>query len=203
MSMATADTLARVYAQSLFELAKDAGGNETILEVADELEQVVELARSNASFASFLDSPVVDAQRRAASLRGIFDGRITDLTMRFLLVLNTNQRLGHLESVHAALSDLVHEAMGKVEVDVWTASPMDDAMNAAVTKGLEEALGKTPVVHAWVDASMLGGLKIRVGDKLVDGSIAAKLQQLEQTIRSGAAARIAANVDSFSEGSSN
>ena len=139
--MAHADTVARVYAQSLFELAQDAGGREKILEVTDELEQIVELSRSDTQFASFLDSPVVDVQRRSASLRGIFQDRITDLVLRFLLVLNTNQRLGHLDAVHTALIDLVHEAMGQVEVDVWTAQPMDDTMKAAVTEGLREALG--------------------------------------------------------------
>jgi len=199
--MAHADTVARVYAQSLFELAQDAGGREKILEVADELEQVVELTRGDQRFAAFLDSPVVDAQRRAVAMRSIFENRVTDLVLRFMLVLNTNGRLGHLDAVHSALVDLVHEAMGQVEVDVWTATPMDDATCDAVTTGLKNVLGKDPVVHAWTDPSILGGLKIRVGDKLVDGTVAARLRQLETSIRTGAAHRIAASVDSFSEGS--
>ncbi len=199
--MAHADTVARVYAQSLFELAQDAGGREKILEVADELEQVVELTRGDQRFAAFLDSPVVDAQRRAVAMRSIFENRVTDLVLRFMLVLNTNGRLGHLDAVHSALVDLVHEAMGQVEVDVWTATPMDDATRHAVTAGLKNVLGKDPVVHAWTDPSILGGLKIRVGDKLVDGTVAARLRQLETSIRTGASHRIAASVDSFSEGS--
>jgi F-type H+-transporting ATPase subunit delta len=198
---ATADTVARVYAQSLFELAQDTGGREKILEVADELEQVVELARSDAQFASFLDSPVVDTQRRGASIRSIFKDRVTDLVLRFMLVLNTNQRLGHLDAVHSAFVELVYDAIGQVEVDVWTAVPMSAETRQAVTDGLKSMLGKDPVVHAYVDASILGGLKIRVGDKLIDGSIAARLRQLEQSIRTGATHRIASSVDSFTEGS--
>lgn len=198
---ANADTIARVYAQSLFELAQDAGGREKILEVADELEQVVELTRADRLFARFVESPVVDGQRRAASLRSIFENRITDLMLRFLLVLNTNQRLDHLDAIHCALVDLVHEAMGRVEVDVWTAVAMDEHTRRSVTDGLRTVLGKEPVVHAKVDASILGGLKIRVGDRLVDGSVAARLRQLEHSIRSGASHRIAASTDSFTEGS--
>jgi len=198
--VAYADNIARVYAKSLFELAQDAGGREKILEVTDELEQVVELARGDTHFAAFLDSPVVETQRRAASIRAIFQDHITDLVLRFLLVLNTNKRLGHLEAVYTALSDMVFEEMDQVEVDVWTATAMNDATLEAVTNGLREILGKDPVVHADVDPSILGGLKIRVGDKLIDSSVAARLQQLGQTIRVGAAHRIAESVDSFIEG---
>ena len=198
--VAYADNIARVYARSLFELAQDAGGREKILEVAEELEQVVELARSDTHFAEFLDSPVVDTQRRAASIRAIFQDRITDLVLRFLLVLNTNKRLGHLEAVYGALGDLIFEEMGQVEVDVWTATAMDNDTLEAVTNGLRKILGKDPVVHAAVDPSILGGLKVRVGDKLIDSSVAARLQQLGQTIRNGAAHRIADSVDSFTEG---
>lgn len=198
---ATADTVARVYALSLFELAQDAGGREKILEVAGELEQIIELARSNTQFANFLDSPVVDTQRRGASIRSIFQDRITDLVLRFMLVLNTNKRLDHIDAVHSAFAELVYEAIGQVEVDVWTAVAMSDEVLQTVTNGLQNVLGKDPVVHAYVDASILGGLKIRVGDKLIDGSIAARLRQLEQSIRTGAAHRIAASVESFTEGS--
>jgi F-type H+-transporting ATPase subunit delta len=195
------DTIARVYARSLYELAQEAGGREKILEVTDELEQIGELTRSNKRFARFLESPVVDVQRRGLAIRDIFNDRITDLLLRFLLVLNTNKRLGHLNIVHLALVDLVHEAMGRIEVDVWTATPMDDDSRKAVTEGLRKAIGKDPVIHAWVDPSILGGLKIRVGDKLIDDSVAARLRQLEKSIRTGAAHRIADSIDSFTEGS--
>lgn len=197
---ATADNIARVYARSLFELAQDAGGQEKTLEVADELEQIVELSRSDEQFARFIKSPVVDTQRRGASLRRILQDRVTDLTLRFLLVLNTKQRLSHLDAIHTALLDLVHEAMGRVEVDVWTAVAMDDATRQTVTNGLRGMLGKEPVVHAWIDASVLGGLKIRVGDRLIDNTVAARLRQLEHTIKHRAAHRIATSVDSFIEG---
>ena len=198
---APTDTIARVYARSLFELAQDAGGRGKTLEVADELEQIVELSRSDDQFARFIKSPVVDTQRRGTSLRRILQDRVTDLTLRFLLVLNKKKRLDHLDAIHTALLDLVHEAMGRVEVDVWTAVAMDDATRQVVNDGLHTMLGKDPVVHAWVDASILGGLKIRVGDRLINNTLAARLRQLDHSIKHGAAHRIATSVDSFIEGS--
>jgi F-type H+-transporting ATPase subunit delta len=198
---ATADNIARVYARSLFELAVDAGGQDKAIEIADELAQLVELTRSDVKFGRFIHSPVIDANRRGTALGNILQDRVSDLTLRFLLVLNKKQRLGHLESIHTAILDLVHEAMGRVEVDVWTAVAMDDATSEVVTAGLRTMLHKEPVVNAAIDASILGGLKVRVGDKLIDNSIATQLRQLEHTIKSGAAHRIASSVDSFIEGS--
>ncbi len=198
---ATADNIARVYARSLFELAQEAQGQEKTLEVADELEQILELSRSDTQFAQFMKSPVVDTQRRGTALRAILQDRVTDLTLRFLLVLNDKQRLDHLDAIHTALLDLVHEAMGRVEVDVWTAVAMDEATVQTLNDSLRTMLGKEPVVHARVDASILGGLKIRVGDRLIDNTVAAQLRQLDHSIKRGAAHRIAGSVDSFIEGS--
>ncbi len=180
---AQTDTLARIYAKSLFDLCDEAGGRDKILEVADELEQVCELIRSDASFREYLDSPVIDAARRALGIRTIFTDHITDLVMRFLLVLNTNGRLGHLESIHTAFHDLVQDAWGRVEVDCWTAMPLASEQQKLLCARLHEILGKEPVLHVWTDESLIGGIKIRIGDRLIDGSVAARLKQFEQGLK--------------------
>src|SRR5690606_41207211 len=86
------DALATVYATSLFELAEAAGGRAKIEEVGDELEQLLELTRSNRSFGEFLSSPIIDRGGRQEALRSMFNGRVSDLTLRFLLVLNRKGR---------------------------------------------------------------------------------------------------------------
>ena len=177
------DSLSRIYAKSLFELADEAGGRDKILEVADELEQVCELIRGNAPFCEYLDSPVIDAARRALGIRSIFTDRITDLLMRFLLVLNTNGRLGHLEMIHTAFHQLVQDAWGRVEVDVWTAVELEQDQQTALAARLHEILGKEPVLHAATDASLIGGIKIRIGDRLLDGSVVARLRQFEKSLK--------------------
>jgi F-type H+-transporting ATPase subunit delta len=180
---AQTDTLARIYARSLFDLADEAGGRDKILEVADELEQICEMIRSNAAFGEYLDSPVIDTARRALGVRTIFTDRITDLVVRFLLVLNTNGRLSRIESIHTAYDELVQEAWGRVEVDVWTAMPLADEQRQELSARLHEILGKEPVLHAWTDETLIGGIKIRIGDRLIDGSVAARLKQFERTLR--------------------
>jgi F-type H+-transporting ATPase subunit delta len=180
---AQTDTLARIYARSLFDLSDEAGGRDKILEVADELEQICELVRSDASFREYLDSPVIDTARRSLGVRTIFADRITDLVVRFLLVLNTNGRLSRIESIHTAFDELVQEAWGRIEVDVWTAMPLAGEQRAVLSARLHEILGKEPVLHAWTDEALIGGIKIQIGDRLIDGSVAARLKQFEQNMR--------------------
>ena len=98
MTMQT-DTLASIYARSLYELAEESGGRDMVLEVADELEQVIEILSSEQSLSALFGSPVIDTDRRTSTIRAIFEGRVTDLLLRFMLILNANGRLGHLELI--------------------------------------------------------------------------------------------------------
>jgi F-type H+-transporting ATPase subunit delta len=193
------DALAQVYAKSLFGLAQDAGGRDKIEEVADELEQIVELTRSDRGLREFFGSPIIDPDKRQVSLQRVFQNRVTDLTLRFLLVLNDRKRLKHLEPISEAFGHLVQESFGRVEVDVFTAAPLEPGQQERLTARIREALGREPVVHAYVDKSLLGGIRLRVGDQLIDGSVVTSLRRLRQTLlTSGGASlreRIAGLID--------
>ncbi|MAT81142.1 MAG: ATP synthase F1 subunit delta [Phycisphaerae bacterium] len=177
------DTLARIYARSLFELCEEAGGRDKAMEVADELEQVCELARSDSAFNEFLASPLLEVTARGDSLKAIFENKISDLLLRFLLVLNANDRLGHLEQIEAAMIQIVHEQWGRIEVDVTTAQAMDDTARETITAQLKSALGKDPVIHSHVNEDLIGGITLRIGDQLIDGSVATQLRRLETDLK--------------------
>jgi F-type H+-transporting ATPase subunit delta len=179
----TTDALASTYARSMFDLASAAGGQAKISEVAGELEQIVELARENKSLREFIASPIIDAQRREASLKSIFANRVTDLTLRFLLVLNSNGRLSRLESIASAFDALVQEHFGRIEVDVYTAAPMGREQLDDLGKHIREAIGKETVLHPYTEASMIGGVKLRIGDQLIDGSIATRLKRMKRDLQ--------------------
>jgi F-type H+-transporting ATPase subunit delta len=184
------DALANVYARSLFDLAMEAGGQGKIEEVNDELEQIVELARERREFARFLASPIVDRDARAESIRRIFDGRITDLTLRFLLILNDKGRLDRLEAAASAFDVLVQEAFGRVEVDVYTASVIGEDARSFIRDRIRTALGREPVLHTYADPDMIGGIKLRIGDRLIDGSVETRLRRLRSNLlESGAELR--------------
>jgi F-type H+-transporting ATPase subunit delta len=176
------DALANVYAKSLYELAQASGGPDAIAQALGELEQICELLREDRGIREFFASPILDKHRRGQSLRRIFTRRISDLTLRFLLVLNDNQRLSRLETVTAALDRMVQEAYGRVEVDVYTAAPLGHKDLDSIRERIRKALGRDPVLHPYTEPSMLGGLKLRIGDQLIDGSVAGKLRRMKREL---------------------
>ena len=178
------DALASVYARSLVDLAQQAGGQDKINEVLGELEQICELLRSDRKFREFFASPVIDRKARAQSIRKIFGNRVTDLTLRFLLVLNDKNRLGHLEQIFAAIDRMIQEAFGRVEVDVFTPTQLGQTQLEKLRERIRAAIGRDPVLHPYVEPAMLGGLKLRIGDQLIDGSLAGKLRRMKRELLS-------------------
>ena len=188
--MTQIDALAAVYARSLFELAEKAGGQSKITEVAAELEEISELLRSDRKIREFFSSPILDREERSQSIRRIFTNRITDLTLRFLLVLNAKGRLNHLETIAGGFDRLVQEAFGRIEVDVYTAAPLSTDQRDSLAERIRTALGREPVLHPYTDPTMLGGLKLRIGDQLIDGSIASRLRRMKREILSDGPTRL-------------
>ncbi len=195
LTEAQPDALALTYAKSLFELAEAKGGRETIEATLDELENILELARANPRFAEFLSSRALPAGDRARSLDAIFAGRISDLTRKFLRVLNEKGRLGYLVPIVGGFDQVVQAKFGRVEVDVFTAEPMSPDEFRGVSEALGRALGKEIVAHPYVDASMIGGVKLRIGDQLVDGSVATRLRKMRDLLGSEGLAEVRARMD--------
>ena len=192
-----ADALAKVYAKSLFELAMDAGGSDKLVEIADELEQICELAREDKKINLFFSSPVVDVTARGKTLSAIFTNRITDLTLRFLLVLNNKGRLDRLESIETAFDQLLQEAFGRVEVDVITPVAVDAESLTAIKQKIETVLGKEPVLHPYIDEHLLGGIKLRIGDQLIDGSLQTRLRKLGEELKNNGGAAVRERFEAF------
>lgn len=184
------DALAAIYAKSLFQLAMDGGGREGAEGSLAELEAILEIARADPRFGEFLSSRVLPVSKRAESIERIFKGRISDLTLRFLQVLNDKGRLGHLHAIVGSFDALAQEAFGRVEVDVFTAAPLNADEMREVKQRLDKALGREAIIHAYTDPAMLGGVKFRVGDRLVDGSLATQLRRLRDKLEAGGSAAL-------------
>jgi F-type H+-transporting ATPase subunit delta len=194
----TVDAVARVYAQSLLELADAAGGDEKIVETGGELGVIAEMIRDDSEVAEFLRSPIVDSEKRAESLRRIFEGRVSDLVLRFMLVLNGKGRLGEFGSMASGYDQLVNERMGRVEVDVMT---VDGALApdqlALLGEKVKAKLGQEPVFHQYADESLIGGLVLRVGDQLIDGSVRGQLRRMREELLAAGSTRVRAGADDF------
>jgi F-type H+-transporting ATPase subunit delta len=177
------DQVASVYARSLFELARELGGDAGVASMGTELREVCGIVRADKRALELFRSPIVDPAKRAASLKRTFGGRVTDTLLNFMLVLNRKGRLAELLAIEDAYDALEQEAFGRVEVDVFTASgSVDEATKSTLAADLRKSLGKDPVMHFYADPAMIGGLKIRIGDQLIDGSVAAQLRRMRSAL---------------------
>lgn len=193
------DALAFAYARALFDLVEAEGGRARVEETLGELEEIVELARSESGFGEFLASRILPEGARAGSLRRVFEGRVSPATLRFLLVLNRKGRLAHLPAIVAAFDALAQERFGRVEVDLYTAAPIDAEQLREIRQRLARALGKDVVVHPYTDGSMIGGVRLRIGDRLIDGSIATRLRRLRERLTTEGLARLRVRMDRIIE----
>lgn len=189
--MIATDKIATVYANALLELAVKEGGNSRAQEIGEELDALCEVIGANKAFTTFLGSPAVDRAARTATIDRVLKGRVSDAIYRFVRIVNHKGRLGHLLSMGQAYDTLLQKLFGKTEVDVYTVDgqPMGEATESLLREKLRSAIGSEAIFHYYADKTMIGGIKLRIADQLVDGSVATQLRRLQETIiESGGAA---------------
>jgi F-type H+-transporting ATPase subunit delta len=172
-----ATAAARRYARAIFELAEEQG---QVDEWRRRLEQVRDLM-SDPEAARVLNNPTIATERRMALVSGvphIFDAEATNLAK---LLIESN-RVRNVVEIAQEFQRLADEAAGRVRATVTTAVELTPADRDRVTDGLSKRLGKVVVLDVLVDPTILGGLKLQYGDRLVDASVATRLQQLRRRI---------------------
>lgn len=199
MPSAAPSEVATVYANALFELARSAGGDAGASDMGEEVASLCEIVRADARMRRFIESPVIGAEKRGKAIERMLKGRVSDRLLTFLLVLNRKGRLGALLAVGDAYDAALQQAFGKAEVDVYTvdgAAPSPESQQA-MRERIRAATGKDPVFHFYADPHMVGGVKFRIGDQLVDGSVATRLRRMRSALIEKGGARVRAASKDF------
>ncbi|HVL30377.1 MAG TPA: ATP synthase F1 subunit delta [Sphingomicrobium sp.] len=178
---AQTDPISDAYAKALFDLARE---QNALAEVEQEIEQVVQLLEEHGQLSAIFAHPAIDAQDRARTIEKLFKGRVSTTTLHFLLILNRKGRLGYLRAIRAAFDRLAKAHRGEVDVEVHTARPLNPAQFDQVAARVSKFIGKKAVLHPHVDAKLIGGLKVRIADRLIDASVAAQLRKLGRQLES-------------------
>lgn len=194
------EALDKVYAESLFELAEGEGGRDRLESLSGEMDELVELTRANPQLSEFLASRIIPTDQRERSLEKVFKGRVSPLLFNFLVILNRKERLSRLLPVASAFERMVQEKFGRIEVDVWTRHPLPQDQVASLRTRLHQALGREPVVYTYTDANMVGGIKMQVGDRMVDASVATQLRRMKEALSKEGASRLRERFDRAFEG---
>lgn len=171
------DALDVNYAQALIELAEE--GNQ-LDEIVDEVQQLAELARGELDFRRLLDARSISEDQRRQAINRVLDGRISELLLRFLMVLNERGRLGRLLSIAHALDRLMMQRRGEIEAYAYVAHPLSDQQQEQLADRLGQVLGKTVRLRQREQPELIGGLRLRIGDRMIDASVRYQLRAIRQ-----------------------
>lgn len=171
-------SIAKNYAEALLALANKAKGATEWGELASALGDAVS---QDATLRNFLDAPQVSAAEKNTVL-GKALVNAPKLFVRFVQKLVTNRRQMLLPEIAVAYHDLLDAAEGRVHARVTVARAYDAKAREALTASLTKALNKTVVAHVTVDERILGGVVVRVGDTVMDGSVRRKLGRLRERL---------------------
>ena len=175
-----AGTIARVYARTLFLQADRRGEIEAVDESVRGLTEV--LGRS-AGLRRFLAAPQIEAADKRALARSAFGERLHPLVIRFLELVIDKHRENLLADILGAWGELLDERANRQSATVTTAVPAAAELIQRVQAALERATGKTIALEERVDPHLLGGLVVRTGDTVIDGSLRSRLVTLRQRLR--------------------
>jgi F-type H+-transporting ATPase subunit delta len=165
--------IAQPYATALFELAEEQG---QVGAVESDLAALQGLVNEDGDFARFLRSPVIVADEKAQAMDAILArANVSPTVANLVKVVARNGRLFALPQIIAAFRRMAAQARGEVSADVTSAAPLRPEQVASLAEALKAKIGKTVTLSERVDPSLIGGLIVKVGSRMIDSSLKTKL----------------------------
>ncbi len=173
--------LAGRYATALFELAEEA---DTLSEVETDLAAVKGALDESADLRDLIASPIYSREEQAAGVEAVAKAMgLGDLIRNMLGVMAAKRRLFALPATCDAFAALLAEKRGEVTADVTAAAKLTKAQQTALAKALKETVGKDVKLNVAVDESLIAGLVVKVGSRMIDTSVRAKLAGLQNAMK--------------------
>jgi len=176
--MAESVTIARPYAEAAFKLARE----KNQLEAWSQMLRLLDLVMQDASVARSISDPNVSSEKLQGLILGVCGEQLDGAGRNFVQVLEHNNRLSLLPEIRAMFEALRLEHEGVLEAEIQSAFAIDDAQVAQLVKKLEGKYQRKVRAHVSVDAKLIGGIKIVVGDKVVDATVRGKLDAMSAAL---------------------
>ncbi|WP_296425632.1 F0F1 ATP synthase subunit delta [Yoonia sp.] len=173
--------IAARYATAVFDLAKD---GKTIKALESDVGALESAMNQSADLRTLLTSPLYSREEQGAAISAVAkEMKLSATTSNTLALLASKRRLFVLPHLVRVLQDRLAEERGEVTADVTTAKALTKAQTEALAKTLKAQVGKSIIIKETVDESIIGGLIVKVGSKMIDTSIASKLNALQNTMK--------------------
>jgi F-type H+-transporting ATPase subunit delta len=169
------------YATALFELARD---EKSVDAVKADLDRFEAMLADSADLKRLVRSPVFSAGEQSKALTAVLDkAEISGISAKFLKVLTANRRLFAVSDVIRAFRTLVANFKGEATADVTVAEQLNDRNLDALKTALKSVTGKDVALNVKVDPSIIGGLVVKLGSRMVDSSLRTKLNSIKHAMK--------------------
>jgi len=172
-------TVARSYAQALFALGERKQLHDNFVSSLSELEAAL---HAEPTLLAFLASPKIAAAAKKEALRKALEGRADPLFLNFLMVLVDKRRQRLLLEISREYQTLLDERLGRLHVQVTLARQPDERMRTELTEQLGRSLGREVIPNIHVNGEILGGIIVRYGDRVLDGSLRRRMLSLRRRL---------------------
>ena len=172
-------TTSKEYAEALFELA---AGENVLEETSDGLVTVISALRQNPEYRALLASAAIGKADRMKALDDAFDGKVPKVLMGVLRMMVSRGHVGALDNMVREYEELSREYRGESTARVLSAVPLKESEAMAIRQELEKRVGHTVIVQCEVDPSLIGGVRVEVDGRVIDGSIRNKLEQIKDVM---------------------
>lgn len=173
--------LATRYAAALFELADS---KKALDAVAGDLTALQKMIGESDDLRRLMNSPVLDREAQTKAMGAVVKAAgFNELTQKFVGLVAQNRRLFTLSAMIKAFLKLLADRRGEISAEVTAARPLTAEQQASVAEAIKRAVGSKVSIDVKVDPSLLGGLVVRVGSRMIDSSLKTKLQKLQLAMK--------------------
>jgi F-type H+-transporting ATPase subunit delta len=173
--------VAERYATALFELAEN---DRALIDLETDVGRFATMHEQSDDLRHFIQSPVFAADDQIRVMGEVLDrAEIKGLVANFIRVVAQNRRLHLLPDILAAFRRQLAKHRGEVSAEVTSAEPLSDKHLSELKEALKGTLGKDVAIEATVDPALIGGLTVKVGSRMIDGSLRTKLNSLKLAMK--------------------
>ena len=175
--ISSSDIISDRYGSALYDLASE---KKCIDEILNDLDVIEKVMKESSELRHVIKSPLVNSEEKLNILLKIFAGSsFNNLTTTFLKVLDNNKRISNLSTIILQFKKINSEKRGDIAADVTSANELSEDEKNNITNQLKNTLGQKLSLNFNVDKEIIGGLIVKVGSKMIDTSIANKINKLK------------------------
>lgn len=172
-------TVARRYSQAFFELGKE---NNNLEKLEKDLKLVADTISEAADLKRIVENQLIPSEKKQQIFEKVFKNKIEKISLNFLFLIIQKKREPYLEAIHEEFLKFLDEHFGVEESEITVAIDLEEKEKENIRKKISEIIGKKVRLNVKVNPDIMGGIVVRIGDKVIDGSIKTKLSLLEKKL---------------------